>query len=167
MPNPFMGYDQWIPLLAPVDLVAVNTTTYVDLRNAQHVSFLIAFGLITSATATEEFVITVQCASAVDAAEATVEYRYQVAAAVGTHTWGDVTSVGATGHVMHVDTDDGFWVLVTLDVGLLATSDYRYARVVLTPSDTDLEAGLTAIMAILETRYKQDDHISATADASA
>ena len=162
-----MGYDQFVPLLAPVDLVAVSTSTYLDLRNAQHVSFLIMFGLITSATATEEFVITIQCATAVDAAEATVEYRYQRSAAVGTHTWGDVTSVAASGHPMHVDADDGLSVLVTLDVGLLATSDYRYARVVLTPSDTTLEAGLTSVMGIIETRYKQDDHISATSDASA
>ena len=167
MPNPFMGYDQFIPLLAPVDITTVTRTTFVDLRNAQAASFLVQFGAITSTTATDEMVVTIECATDELAASTAVEFRYQKSAAVGTHTWGDVTSIATTGVSMHADADDGFWLLCTLDVGLLGASDYRYARVALTPSATDVEACLVSVMGILETRYKQDDHISATADATA
>ena len=170
MANAFLGYDQYIPLLAPVDITTVSTSTYIDLRNAQHASFLIQFGVITDTTATQQIMITIQCCTAPLGTEATVEYRYQKSAAVGTGgatQWGDVTSIAATGVGMHVDADDGFWILATLDLGLLATSDYRYARLVLTPDDTTVEACLVSVMGIIEARYKQDDHISATADASA
>ena len=166
MANAFMGYDHFVPLLAPVDIVGTtNTGLYVDLMNAQAVSFLIQFGAITSTTATDEIVITFDCATAEDGTEATVEYKYQLSAAVGTPTWGDVTTVAATGLGMGADDSDSMFVLCTLDPGILAASDYRYARCILTVSG-GMEACLVSVMAILETRYKQDDHISATASAS-
>ena len=52
------------------------------------------------------------------------------------------------------------------DPDALAGSDYRYARVVLTDND-DMTACLVSVMGIIEARYKQTTHISATASASA
>jgi hypothetical protein len=96
MANPFVGYDNIVPLVAPVaGTTGTITSPYVDLRNAQKASFLIAFGAITSTTTTDEMVITVECATAEGGAEAAIAYRYRLSAAVGANTWGAVTTVAA------------------------------------------------------------------------
>ena len=168
MANPFVGYDNIIPLLAPVDIASTATTCpYMDLRNAQKASFLISFGAITSATTTDEFVITIQAATAEDGTEAAVDFRYRKSAAVGANTWGAVTTVAAaTGLGMGADDSDDMAVLIEVDPDALAANDYRFARVVLT-DNTDMEACLVGVIGIIEARYKQTTHISATASASA
>jgi hypothetical protein len=167
MANPFVAYDNYIPLLVPQDIASTATTTpYMDLRNAQKASFLIQFGLITSATATDEFVITVQAATAEGGTEAAIDFRYRKSGAVGDNTWGAVTTVAAaTGLGMGADDSDNMFVIIEVDPDALAGNDYRYARVVLTDND-DMTACLVSVMGILEARYKQTTHISATASAS-
>ncbi len=167
MANPFVGYDNIVPLLAPVDIASTATTCpYMDLRNAQKASFLISFGAITSATTTDEFVITIQAATAEGGTEAAVDFRYRKSAAVGANTWGAVTTVAAaTGLGMGADDSDDMVVWVEVDPDALAASDYRYARVVLTDND-DMTACLVGVVGIIEARYKQTTHISATASAS-
>ena len=167
MANQFIGYDNIIPLLAPQDIVSTATTCpYMDLRNAQKASFLIMYGAITSATTTDESVITIQCATAEDGTEAAIAFRYRKSGAVGANTWGAVTSVASTGVGMGADDSDNMAVWVEIDPDVLAANDYRYARVVLT-DNVDLEACLVAVYGFIETRYKQTTHISATASASA
>ena len=168
MANPFLGYDNFVPLLAPVDIASTATTcAYMDLRNAQKASFLIQFGAITSATTTDEFVITVEAATAEGGTEAAVDFRYRKSGAVGANTWGAVTTVAAaTGLGMGADDSDNMFVWVEVDPDALAGSDYRYARIVLTDND-DMTACLVSVMGIIEARYKQTTHISATASASA
>ncbi len=168
MANPFVGYDNFVPLLAPVDIASTTTTcAYMDLRNAQKASFLIQFGAITSATTTDEFVITIQAATAEGGTEAAIDFRYRKSGAVGANTWGAVTTVAAaTGLGMGADDSDDMFVLIEVDPDALAANDYRYARVLLTDND-DMEACLVSVMGIIEARYKQTTHISATASASA
>ena len=167
MANPFVGYDNIIPLLAPVDIASTATACpYMDLRNAQKASFLISFGAITSATATDEFVITIEAATAEGGAEAAIDFRYRKSGAVGANTWGAVTTVAAaTGLGMGADDSDDMAVWVEVDPDALAASDYRFARVVLTDND-DMTACLVGVVGIIEARYKQTTHISATASAS-
>ncbi len=167
MANPFVGYDNIVPILAPVDIASTATTCpYMDLRNAQKASFLISFGAITSATTTDEFVITIQAATAEGGTEAAVDFRYRKSAAVGANTWGAVTTVAAaTGLGMGADDSDDMAVWVEVDPDALAASDYRYACVVLTDND-DMTACLVGVVGIIEARYKQTTHISATASAS-
>ena len=168
MANPFLGYDNFVPLLAPVDIASTATDcAYMDLRNAQKASFLIQFGAITSATTTDEFVITVEAATAEGGTEAAVDFRYRKSGAVGANTWGAVTTVAAaTGLGMGAADSDNMFVWVEVDPDALAGSDYRYARIVLTDND-DMTACLVSVMGIIEARYKQTTHISATASASA
>ena len=76
-----------------------------------------------------------------------------------------VTSAAATGIVMAPDTNDNMSLFIEIDVDMLAASDYRYVRAVLTDL-VDSEACLVSGHAFLEARYKQTTHISATASAS-
>lgn len=170
MPNPFVGYDNIIPLLVPQDTTSATTACpYMDLKNAHKASFLIQFGAITSTTVTDEMVITIDCVDTDDGGtEAAVGFRYRKSGALGDNTWGAVTSVASTGVGMGADDSDNMMLWIEIDPDELAANDYRFARVVLTPSPTDqMEACLVSVVGILETRYKQTTHISATASASA
>ncbi len=167
MANPFLGYDHLYPLLAPVDIADTETATeYVDLRNAQKFSFLVMFGAITSTTTTDEVIITVEAATAEAGTEAAIGFRYRMSAAVGTNTWGAVASVASTGLGMGADDSDDMYVWIEIDPDILAANDYRYVRLWLKQS-VALEACLVAVNGVLEARYKQTTHISATASASA
>ena len=169
MANQFIGYDNIVPLVAPVaGTTGTITSPYVDLKNAQKASFLIMFGAITSTTTTDAMVITVECACAEGATEAAIEYRYRLSGAVGANTWGAVTTVASTGFSLLADTHDNMSIFVEVDPDVLAASDYRFARFKATPSPaSQMEAYVISALAILEARYKQTTHISATASASA
>jgi hypothetical protein len=167
MANPFVGYDNIVCFLAPQDIGSTATTCpYVDLRNANKAFFLIQFGAITSTTATDESVVTIQAATAVDGTEAAVAFRYRKSGAVGANTWGAITTADTTGVGMGADDSDNMALLIEIDPDELAANDYRYARAVLT-DNVDLEACLVAGFAFIEARYKQTTHLSATASASA
>lgn len=166
MTAPFLGYENILPLLSPQDIASTATTTaYMDLRNAQQAGFLVAVGAITTATATDAEVITVQCATAVDGTEATIAFRYRQSGVAGANTWGAITTADTTG-VTLASTDDDVWTFIEIDPAELAASDYRYARVVLTDTP-DMAAFLTCVFGVINPRYKQLTHISATASASA
>ena len=168
MANPFVGYDNIVPLLAPVDIADTDTSSpYMDLKNAQKASFLIMFGAITSTTATDEIIITVEAATAEGGAEAEIDFRYRLSGAVGANTWGAVTTVAAaTGIGLGADDSDNMSIFIEVDPDALAASDYRYVRFWLKQSDA-LEACLVGGFGFIEARYKQTTHISATASASA
>lgn len=166
MANPFVGYDNIVCFLAPQDIVSTATTCpYVDLRNAQKAFFLLQFGAVTSTTVTDDWTITIQCATAEGGTEAAVAFRYRASGAVGANTWGAITTADTTGFTVAPDTDDNKGYLIEIDPDALAANDYRFARAVLT--DVDAEACLVTGFAFLEARYKQTTHISATASASA
>jgi len=165
--NPFVAYDNVICFLAPQDIGSTATTCpYVDLRNAQKAWFLIQYGAITSTTATDESVVTIQAATAEGGTEAAIAFRYRKSGAVGANTWGAITTADTTGVGMGADDSDNMALLIEIDPDELAANDYRYVRAVLT-DNVDLEACLVAGFAFLEARYKQTTHISATASASA
>lgn len=169
MANQFIGYDNIVPLVAPVaGTTGTITSPYMDLRNAQKASFLIMFGAITSTTVTDELVVTIECATAEGGTEAAIEFRYRLSAAVGANTWGAVTTCASTGWGMGADDSDNMSLWIEVDPDVLAGSDYRYARFLATPSPaSQMEAYVIAAVGIIEARYKQTTHISATASASA
>jgi len=169
MPNPFVGYDNIIPLYAPVQTTTGTVTTpYMDLRGAQRASFLLYFGVITSATTTDEVVVTVDAATAEDGTEVAQSFYYRLSAiAAATATWGAVTSCASTGFGMGADDSDNMMLWVQLDLDDFGTNDFRYARIVVTPSPaTQLEALIVSICGIQENRYKQTTFHSVTASAS-
>jgi hypothetical protein len=58
------------------------------------------------------------------------------------------------------------WIEVDPDALAAANTDFRFVRVLLT-DNVDMEACLVSVIGIIEARYKQTTHISATASASA
>lgn len=161
-----LAYRNIIPLISPADVsTTAQTTAYIDLRNAQKAVFMVFTGSITSSTSTDVEAVTLECATAVDGAEAAIGYSYRLSGAVGANTWGAVTTVGATGYALGL-TDDDKILCVEVDPDVLAANDYRYARLKLTDT-ADMNAFEVAVWAEIWPRYKKSTHISATASASA
>ena len=167
MANQFVGYDNIINLVAPVaGTTGTITSPYMDLKNAHKASFLISFGAIVSTTTTDSLTITVQGATIEEGTEAAVDFRYRLSGAVGANTWGAVTTAAAaTGMAEAIPALDLNLCWVEIDPDALGASDYRFVRFVATPS-VSLETYLVSGIGILEARYKQTTHISATASAS-
>lgn len=162
--NPYVGYDNIIPLLAPVDIAStITATSYMSLKTAQRAAFLVYVGLITSATA-DTLDISVEAATAEGGSEAQIDFWYRKGAAVGANTWGAIT--GASVLALSESADDGVMVWLEFDVDSLAANDYTVVRVKFT-DNTDLTAALVSCMGFIEPRYAQTTFISATASASA
>lgn len=167
MTNRFVGYDNIIPLIAPVaGTTGTLETAYVDLRGAQNASFLVMFGDITSDSAANYLAITVEAAVTEATADALIGFDYRLSGAVGTNTWGDITSVGVAGIVETITTLDLNMAWIDLDPATLAANDYRYVRLLATPTDS-LSTYVIGVCAFIESRYKQATFVSATASASA
>jgi hypothetical protein len=163
--NPFVGYDNFIPLLAPADITGtVTASAYMDLKGANRAGFLVAFGAITG-TSTDTEVVTVQAATAPDGTEAAIAFSYRLSGAVGANTWGAITTVASTGVALTVSDDDKLlWIEINPDA--MAANDYRYVRVLLTDTP-DMANCLVGVIGVLDASYKQTTFVSATASASA
>lgn len=166
--NPFMQYENVIPLLAPADIATtVTASNYMDLRAANHAGFLVVLGALTSATTTDREEITVEAATAPGGTEAAVAFKYRLSGALGANTWGAITEVAATAALsLDPAADDNKLVWIELDLPALADDDLRYARVKLT-DNPDMTACIVAVLGMLDPAYKQATHVSATAAASA
>ena len=160
MANPFVGYDNIVCFLAPQDIASTATTCpYVDLRNALKASFLIQFGAVTSATATDYYRVTVQCATAEGGTEAAINFRYRLSGAVGANTWGAITTADSTG-VDVTATDDNKILLVEPILQEMGEDD-QYLSVLLSPG-ASMSALLVGAHAVQYSRYPQLNHVSAT-----
>lgn len=167
MSVPFVAYENVVMLVAPQDISTTATTSpYMKLTNAHKAAFLVIYGAVTSSTATDTSVITVACATAEGGAEATIPFRYRLSGAVGANTWGAVTTCASTGLAVGSASDDNKMVYIEVDPDELAANDYAVARVVLTDT-ADLNACFVSVLGLIEPRYRQTTHISATASASA
>jgi hypothetical protein len=162
--NTFGAYANVIPLLAPVDIADTNTVSgYVDLKNVHNCFFQVYCGLLTSATAADYLPVTMEAATAVDGAEAQIDFKYRKVTAAGTNVAGAITSASVV--TLYASVDDGILLLMEVDVDNCAASDYRYVRVRGNP--TDLTACLISIVAVTNPRYRMTTMTSATASASA
>src|SRR5512139_2586647 len=112
--NSLVGYDNIIHLLEPKDIAGTGTSSgYMDIKYAHNAAFLVSIGALTTATAADHVDVTVESASATDAAEVAVGFTYRLSGAVGTNTWGAVTAATSTG-VAIASTDDNkmLWIEV-------------------------------------------------------
>lgn len=165
MSNAYIEYDNFIPLLAPADVASTITATpYMDLKYAQRAAFLVFIGAVTSASADIEC-MTLEGATAPTGVEAAVGFTYRLSGAVGANTWGAPTAVGTTGLEIGL-TDDNKIIWVEIDPSVMAASDYRYVRLRFTDV-TDMGAFIPSVIGVVQSRYKQYTHLSATAAASA
>ncbi len=164
--NPFVQYDNIIPLLEPKDIVAVTTaSSYLALKGAIRAGFLIPIGAITTGTATDTEVVTVEAATAEGGTEAAIAFKYRLSGALGANTWGAVTTADTTG-VSIASTDDNKLLWIEIDPDELAANDYAVVRVKFTATP-DMAAFLTAVLGVISPSYKQTTFGSATASASA
>ena len=153
-----------VPLKAPVDSAGTAyATPWVDLKNALHATFFYYAGVVTATSADQAVVITMEAATAAaSGSEVAIAFKYRLSGATGANTWGDITSATSTGFSF-ATTDDGKMVLVDIDPAALASAlaDAHFVRMVV-----GIDAGgtvtLNSAWAVLEPRYPQLTHISAT-----
>lgn len=165
--NPFVGYENIIPLLAPADITTnITASSYMDLKGANHAAFLVIFGNIHSGTGTDTEVVTVEAATTDNAdTEEAIAFKYRLSGALGDNTWGAITSVANTGVAMAI-TDDNKLMWIEIDPAVMAAGDFRYVRVKFTDTD-DMANCVVGVVGVIDPIYKQTTFISVTASASA
>lgn len=169
MGNPFVEYDNIIMLLEPKDIASTATIAgYIDLKTVQGGGFLVVFGAVTSTTVTDTMVITMDSATAFGATEEALSFSYRLSGALGTNTWGAVTTCASTGVTIDPAADDNKMVWIEIDPADIQAQneDARYVCLKLTDTP-DMEACLVTVLAITRPRYRQTTHTSVTASASA
>lgn len=151
-----IGFDERaIMLLKPQDIVATATqSSFVDMKDALHATFLIPLGVLSGTTSDGLVAITLTCATgAASTNEVALAFTYRLSGAVGTDTLGAPTAAANTG-VSITLADDNKLLIIDLDPakmeGALATA--RFASILIVP-----EAGSTvtniAVICLLEQAY--------------
>lgn len=163
--NPFVGYDNFVPLLAPQDITGtITASVYMPLKGANRAGFLIAFGAITG-TSTDTEVVTVEAAAGEDGTEAAIAFSYRLSGAVDTGGWGAITTVANTGVALTVSDDNKLmWIEINPDA--MAANSYTHVRVKFTDTP-DMANFLVSVIGVLDVSYKQTTFVTATASASA
>ena len=166
--NAFVGYDNIVPILAPVDQTSTDVNTaYVDLKGANRAAILLVFGNVHSGTPGDTMTITVEAATDPAGTEAAIAFKYRASGGIGDNTWGAITSALAAGFTVAI-TDDSKLYWLEVDPDALAANDYRYIRVSIDPTVSGQMANcVVGAMALLDTKYKMTTYVSATASASA
>ena len=156
-----------IPLKAPVDSAGTAyATPYVDMKNQLSLTFLAYFGVITSASADQSVVVTVEASTSTtsNATEVALPFKYRLSGATGANSWGAVTSVASTGAAI-TTTDDGKAVIIEIDPAAIEAAhgqrDARYVRLVV-GIDAGGSVTLNSVVAITDPMYPQTTHLSAT-----
>ena len=153
-----------VPLKAPVDSAGTAyATPWVDLKNALHATFFYYAGVVTATSADQAVVITMEAATAAaSGSEVAIAFKYRLSGATGSNTWGDITAATSTGYSFATDAD-GKMLLIDIDPAALdsALADARFVRMVV-----GIDAGgtvtLNSAWAVLDPRYPQTTHLSAT-----
>ncbi len=161
--NPFVEYENIIPLVEPKDIVANATATpFVDLKEANRGAFVVFFGALTTTTATDKVNVTMEAATAAaSGSEAQVSFKYRTSGVVSANTWGAITEAAATAGVDIASTDDNKMLWIEIDPASIQAQkpDARWVRLYVT---SELAATLIAAMAQLDQVYKQTTWHSAT-----
>lgn len=153
-----------VPLKAPIDAAGTAyATPFVDLKNALHATFYAYFGVVTATSADQSVVVTMEAATAAaSGSEVAIAFKYRLSGATGANTWGDITAATSTGYSFATDAD-GKMLLIDIDPAALdsALADARFVRMVV-----GIDAGgtvtLNSAWAVLDPRYPQATHLSAT-----
>jgi hypothetical protein len=154
-----------IPLKAPVDSAGTAyASPWVDLKNALHATFFYYAGVVTATSADQAVVITMEAATAAaSGSEVAIAFKYRLSGATGANTWGAITAATSTGVSLDTTSSDGMMLLVDIDPAALdsALADARFVRMVV-----GIDAGgtvtLNSAWAVLDPRYPQSTHLSAT-----
>lgn len=146
-----------IPALAPQNIVATATATqYVDLNFAHGVDFFVQFGALTS-DSTDTVTVTLEAnavgdTSSSDNSEIVLGYQYRVSSALGTNSWGAITTATSDGAAITA-TDDNKVLYLHVDPSAVANAGaYRFVRLVATPNAEMASCNLS-VMAFVDPRY--------------
>lgn len=147
-----------LPVLAPIADTTSVGTDYLLIENAQWITYLVQFGLMTS-DSTDTVTVTVQCSSATssNATEISVAFNYRLSAAVGTDTGGTITAATSTGVAVKADVDDSKLLIIDVDPSVIAgttgfTENHIYNRLWLAGA-AGLDTNVISVIAAIEPRY--------------
>lgn len=148
--------EQIVPLVSPVDLVATDSASpFIKLNNCHWVTFLAQFGTITGDTCD----ITIEVATAASSgSEVAIGFRYRLSGAVGSDTWGAVTTADSAGVAVTASDDDK---ILAVEYDPTENPDYNYVRLVATTAGS-MSACEYGLIAVLAPRYGQLDALSST-----
>jgi hypothetical protein len=163
--NSFVEYNNVFPIKQPVDAgTTAFATSYVNLKGAHRLAFLVNFGVTTPNATTDVIDLTVEAATAEGGTEAAIAFNYRKSSAATANTWGAITAAATTG-IDLTDDDEGMSLWIEIDPQALAASDYQFVRVAVEPNA--FTVCLVNVVAFLDTRYKMTTMQSSTASASA
>jgi len=156
MYNQFAQYAHVIPVLSPVDIVSTATNSTHIKVTGHRVNFLVFLGTLTGDSCS----VTVEesTAASTTGAEA-IPFRYRLSGAVGSDTWGAVTTADSTG-VDFTASDDDKIMWVEVDPSDMS-SDTKYLSVLLGPG-ASASACEVSVAAIIDSWYQQLDMVSST-----
>lgn len=154
-------------LLAPQDIVATATASaYINVQDAAGtIQFDVPFGAIASTDSTGEVALTVEASTAgsSNATESAIAFKYRLSAAVATDSMGALASATATGVAVAEDDDNKIMHLFVEPSQLAAVgADYKYLRVVITPTAEITSTIVGGVIARFVDRYAQASQLSST-----
>ena len=159
-------YENIMPLVAPVDngATTIAATPFIDLKTAQECSIFLFFGVVTSATATDELNINLEASTAATTTSgANIAFKYRLSGAVTANTWGAITDATSAGLSVASTAFDGLMYQIIVDPRVIAeTDDRRYVRVVCTEANA-YTVLLWSAFAVVDPRYKLTTMQSVTA----
>ena len=154
-----------VPVFAPA-----GTTTFltyaVSLKNSHWVTFLINLGVMTSYSSdigTVTVIATDTLGNTTDAQDVAVPFSYRLSGVLGTdEDYGDITAATATGMSFTAE-DDGKSIVIDVDPASIPAlhSTAKGVRIAVDGTGLITQAGIS-VNALVEDRYPQADHISAT-----
>lgn len=146
-------------VIAPVAFTtSAVASTFVDGANAQWLTFLVGFGLMTS-DSTDIVTVTVECCpigTTTDGTEEVVKFDYRLSPAVATSTdpLGEITAATSAGVAVTASADDSKFLLIDIDPATIPAqvTSGRFFRIVATPSDA-VASGVIDAYCFMEPRY--------------
>jgi hypothetical protein len=156
---------QVINVMAPdATTVADDDSAHVKIKNAQWISFLLNWSSLTS-DATDTVKIMVYSTTAGDTTNAIAQpFKYRLQAAVGSDTWGAITSATAAAGVSITGTDDNKALLIDIEPASLYAldPDAEFIHLLVDGSGIVTNPAFGGFC-ILEPRYPQNANLTTTA----
>lgn len=154
---------QVVPLYAPVETTESKETACVALENAQWVTFLVMTGALAT-DSDDQYEITVKSAAtnSTGADDVAIPYKYRLSSAIGTDSWGAITSATSTGFILEATTDGAKAVLIDVDPASVPALDSDGLYVYVDIATTTMVSGPVAVSAFIEPRYPQNSNLSSS-----
>ena len=152
MINRFGQISHIVPVLTPIDkTTAAFNTALVDMANAHRCTFIVHFGVLTSASASPTITMLAATGGATTSATA-IAFKYRKSATLLTDTQGAITDATSAG-VLTTTSDDGMIYLIDVDPSVVAgKTDGRYVYLHF-DANANRSACVVGICAEVEPRY--------------